>query len=43
MPLGSLTAVEEVDRGLFGGLAAGSGVMVEVEDERLKVLASGAR
>lgn len=42
MPLGSLTAVDE-ERGLFGGLDEGSGVMVEVEDERLKVLAKGAR
>lgn len=42
MPLGSLTAVDEA-RGLFGGLGAGSGVIVEVEDERLKVLAKGAR
>lgn len=31
-------------RGLFGGLGAGSGVIVEVEDERLKGLfARGAR
>lgn len=42
MPLGSLTAVDEA-RGLVGGLGAGSGVIVEVEDERLKVLAKGAR
>ena len=42
IPLGSLTVVDEA-RGLFGGLGAGSGVMVEVEDERLKVLAKGAR
>lgn len=42
MPLGSLTVVVE-DSGLLGGLDDGSGVMVEVEEERLKVLARGAR
>lgn len=43
MPFVSAGAVVEAERGLgvdFGGC---SGVMVEVEEERLKVLASGAR
>lgn len=40
--MGSLTVVVE-DSGLLGGLDDGSGVMVEVEEERLKVLARGAR
>lgn len=42
MPLVSLEDVE-VASGLDGGLDAASLVMVDVEDERLNVLASGAR
>ena len=40
MPLGPLTVVDEAS-GLLG--LAGSGVMVEVDEERLKVLARGAK
>lgn len=42
MPFESWAAEVEVAKGLVGGLVA-SLVSVEVDDERLKVLAKGAR
>lgn len=41
MPFVSLVRVEELERGLVG--LAGSFVMVDVEEDLLKVLARGAR
>jgi hypothetical protein len=42
LPWVSLRVVDEA-RGLFVGFCAASGVMVEVDDDREKVFASGAR
>lgn len=43
MPFASLAADVALASGLVGGLDAASFVMVDVDEERLKVLASGAR